>query len=520
MIKKLLIAFSILLIATTSYCATNWAQFSYFKNSLGLNDAFSPIAIADGEASDLQNVVFTVSGSFKKRSGFTETNGFKTGATTGIKYIKFSDGTRYLIGVFADDKIYKMDYGSSGPDGTWDNITGALSFAVGQNNLASFTIGQDTLIIEDGLNTTTPFMWTNGAAAALALGDAPNATVVAFHKNMAFCGGNNTNPSTLYFSDLGDVDNFSTGLAGNVNVETNDGSIIRALVPGFDALYIFKDYSIFRLTGSDKDSFQLQKMVSGVGVTSPQAVSLIGNQFFIITGQGNVYIYDGAVGLTLISSKIAGTLKTDLSYSRYAYASSLTYDTDYYLSVSTASSGDNDLVLMFDTFNMAWTKFSGMDVNAWTVADDGAGRDKIFFGDYHGTACKYPQGDNDNGAAIDAYWVSKQFDYPELGPTKDFKMLKVYVAEEPTAYNLTVTTLKDFATTGTDTSVSLNAGVGGTYGTAVYGTDVYGGETIITPRIEPNLDGTFYQVKFRNANKDEPFEVYGFQNYVERQDRY
>jgi hypothetical protein len=80
--------------------------------------------------------------------------------------------------------------------------------------------------------------------------------------------------------------------------------------------------------------------------------------------------------------------------------------------------------------------------------------------------------------------------------------------------------MKDFATTGTDTSVSLNAGTGGSYGTAVYGTDVYGGETIITSRIEPNLDGTFYQVKFRNANADQPFEVYGFQNYIERQDRY
>ena len=99
-------------------------------------------------------------------------------------------------------------------------------------------------------------------------------------------------------------------------------------------------------------------------------------------------------------------------------------------------------------------------------------------------------------------------------------LLKVYVAEESTSYDLTVTALKDFATTGTDTSVDLNAGTGGAYGTAVYGTDVYGGETIITERIETNLDGTFYQVKFRNANADEPFEVYGFQNYVERTDRY
>jgi hypothetical protein len=290
-------------------------------------------------------------------------------------------------------------------------------------------------------------------------------------------------------------------------------------VPGFDALYIFKDYSIFRLTGSDKDSFQLQKMVSGAGVTSPQAVTVIGNQFFFITGQGNVYLYDGAIGLKKISSKIAGTLKIDLSYSRYAYASTLNYDDDFYLSVATSGSSTNDLVLMFDTFTLSWTKFKGMNINTMTVADDGTGRDKIFFGNYSGTTLKYPQGDNDNTAAIDAYYITKQFNYPELGPAKDWKLLRVYVAEEATSYNLTVTVFKDFDTTGTAYSVNLAPGSGGVFGTAIYGVDVYGGETIVTKRIEPNLEGDFYKIKFSNANADEPFEVYGFQNYVEKSDR-
>ena len=521
MIKKVISLFvGFLLLTTNSFAAVNWSQYSYFNNSGGLNDAFSPVAIEDNEASDLQNIVFTVSGSFKKRSGFSSVNADNTGATCGIKYIKFSGGTPYLVGIFSDDKIYKMDYGASGPDGTWDNITGALSFNVGQDNLSSFAIGEDTLIIEDGLNSTPPYKWIGGANVCSVLGDAPNATVVAYHKNMAFAAGNVAAPSTLYFSDIGDISAWSTGLAGNVSVETNDGSIIRALVPGFDALYIFKDYSIFRLTGSDKDSFQLQKMVQGIGVTSPQAVSLIGNQFFLTTGQGAVYLYDGAIGLKKISSKIAGTLKTDLSFSRYAYASSLTYDDDYYLSVSTFGSATNDLVLMFDTFTLSWTKFKGMNINAMTVADDGTGRNKIFFGDYNGTTLKYPQGNNDNTAAIDAYYTTKQFNYPELGPTKDWKLLRVYVAEEPTSYNLTATIFKDFDTSGTAYSINLATASGAVYGTAVYGTDVYGGDTIVTKRIETNLEGDFFKIKFSNANVDEPFEVYGYQNYVEKQDRF
>jgi len=520
MIKKLT-SFLIVSLFAVSNCfgQITWSQFSYFQNSGGLNNAFSPIAIEDNEASDLQNVVFTVSGSFKKRSGFSAVNEDDAGATCGIKYIKFSDGDQYLVSIFDNDKVYKMDYGASGPDGTWDDITGAISIAVGADNLSTFTIGQDTLIIDDGVASTAPFKWTGTGDCAALGGSPPKSTVVAFHKNMAFSAGNEDTPSTLYFSDVGDIENWTTGLSGNVGVETNDGSIIRAIVPGFDALYIFKDYSIFRLTGSDKDSFQLQKMVNGIGVTSPQSISLVGNQFFFTTGQGAVYLYDGAIGLKKISSKVSGTLKTDLSFSRYSNAVALTYDDDYYLSVSTSGSATNDLVLMFDTFSLSWTKFKGLNINAMTVADDGTGRNKIFFGDYDGTVCKYPQGNNDNTVAIDAYYTTKQFNYPELGPTKDLKVLKVYFAEESTSYNLDVTVMKDFEIAGTTTSVDLSTGTGSVFGTAVYGTDVYGGDSIVTSRIETNLEGSFYKIKFANSNADEPFEIYGYQLYVEKQDR-
>src|SRR3990167_5534746 len=163
MIKKILSLTLVasLLFANTSFAAINWIRYSFFKNIGGLNDAFSPIAIEDNEASDLQNVVFTTSGNWKTRSGYVKLNSTTLGASvvcTGLKYYEPTSGTKYLVGVFDNDKIYKMDYEvGGGPDGTWDDITGSLSFAVGQDNLASFAIGEDTLIIEDGLSTTPPY---------------------------------------------------------------------------------------------------------------------------------------------------------------------------------------------------------------------------------------------------------------------------------------------------------------------------------------------------------------------------
>jgi hypothetical protein len=518
MIRKILsVALAFTLIAGNSYAEIAWLKQEFFANTGGLNDAFSPIAIADNEAADLQNVVFTTSGNWKTRGGYAKLNSSTLGAsvvTTGLKYYAKASGTKFLVGVFSDDKIRKMDYGASGPDGTWDDITGALSFAIGQNNLASFAVGQDSLIIEDGLSSTPPYLYTGTGNAAALGGSPPNATMVAFHKNMAFAAGNSAAPSTLYFSDLGNIENWTTGLSGNVSVETNDGSIIRAIFPGYDALYIFKDNSIWRLSGDDKDTFQLQRMISNVGVTSVNAVSLVSNDFFMTSSQGDVYIYDGAVDLKLISTKVEGTTHS-ANFSRFQYVSTVTFDKDYYVSFSNTGSSSNDRILSFDSFHLAWTKFFGFNANALAVANDGTGKDMIVFGDYSGFVYKYPSGTDDAGTSISTSYTTKYFRFPEAAPTKDFKLLRVF-ANQQGNYNLTVETRKDFEGTGTTTDLSL-AGGGSLWGTAVYGVDSYGGQNLITGRIEVNKEGDFFQIKFTNTTQ--PIEIKGWQIFIENSDR-
>ena len=508
-----------LVLVNPSFAEIKWVNAGFFDNSGGLNNGFAPTAIADNESPDLQNVVLSIYGSFATRDGYEKINSSTLGASvvcTGLKYYVPTSGTKYIISLFNNDKIYKMDYGVSGPDGTWDDITGALSFEIGQDNFSSFAIGEDVLIIEDGLNTTAPYQWSgSGNATALSAG-APNAAVVAYHKKMAFAAGNNTYPSTLYFTDIGDITNWTTGLSGNVSVETNDGSIIRALISGFDALYIFKDTSIWRLTGDDKDNFRLQRMVSGIGCKSPNSPKRIGNDFYFTNAQGNVYLYDGAIKVNLISTKVQGTIDTS-NFSRWDNVVAEQFKDDYYVSYSNTGSLTHNRLLLFDSFNTAWTKFIGLNVNAIAVADDGSGQNMLIFGDYSGFVYKYPSGTNDAGTAINSYFITKQFRFAELKPNKDFKVLNVFAAQKGN-YNLTVETRKDFEASGTTENINL-LGDSALWGTAIYGADRYGGQNIIVGRIEINKEGHFFQIKFSNSILDEPFEVKGYQIFVEQSDR-
>ena len=57
------------------------------------------------------------------------------------------------------------------------------------------------------------------------------------------------------------------------------------------------------------------------------------------------------------------------------------------------------------------------------------------------------------------------------------------------------------------------------YGVAIYGVDVWGGQNLVIHSIEPNKGKNFFQIKFSNANLDEPVEIKGYSMWLEGSDR-
>lgn len=517
--KVLSFLLSFLLFGNIASAGVNWQRGDYFNNVGGLNDTFSPIDIEANEAADLQNVVLTNGGAIQTREGFDNLNTtVLTGVVTGLKYFKPTSGNQYLVGITDADTFVKMDYAVGGaPDGTFDDITGGASIAVTTSDLADFATGQDTLVIEDGIGTTAPFKWTGSGNVALLSGSPPNASMVAFHKRQLFLAGNSTNPSILYFSDVGNIETWSgSNLSGNVAVETNDGSVIRAIHPGPDSLYIWKDHSIWRLSGDDKDNYHLQRMVDGIGTLSQHSVVLIGSDFIFQDANGDIYIYDGGFKVRLLSSKIETSIDA-LNFSRWNKTLAIEFDKDYYAAFSTSASSTHNRILVFNTLHLAWTKFVGMNVNAWTVGDDGTGKNILYFADYSGWVHKYPTGTNDNGTAISAYYLTKQFRLPELNIFKVVRKIFSYFDEESST-NVDVELRTDFQTAGQIQTVNL-LGSSARYGTAIYGTATYGGGTIITGEQEWDKQGKFFQLRFANDDLDQSFTLRGFQILAESEDR-
>lgn len=527
--RILLFLIGITLLTQPVFAQSPWQAVEFFKLSGGLNDSFDPTALESNEASDLQNVVFTTGGSVKKRSGFSQINSTAapsaSAVTTGGTFYKLSDGTRYLVRLVNDttDLIQKMDYGAgtSGPDGTWDDITGATAIAVGNDHQGDFAQAFDTLVIEDGVNTTAPFKWTGSGNAAVLGGSPPEATMVEYHKNHLWSAGDTDNRSRVVFSNICITSStcIETYTATDFfELDTNDGQVITGIKSGLDCLYVWKTSSIWRICGSSRDTFTQEQMVRDIGTASNSSIAIINNQFLFKTQLGDYAVYDGGINVKILSSKIEGTLaalnQNRLDAVRATAFDDGTGDQDYYVCETASGGATHNRLLLYDTFHQAWTKFVGINCNALWTYEIGTLQTAIAFGDYSGFVNRYPNTSNDAGTAINAYWQSGQLRIPEIPLRKTFRLAQLYV-EQSGNYNLTFTHRIDFESTGTATSCSL-AGSGALWNTAIFDADIYADLTTTICRVEINKGDYFFQWRVANSNASETFVVKGLRLWVEQ----
>lgn len=529
-----LLALSLLLVPATSRAQLSYSVHELNELTGGLNDSFNAVTIGPNEASTLQNIIFPrqINGAFGKRPGYIRLNSTAISGTpdcTGTTFYKLTSGTKFLVSMWSDDKIRKMDY-ASGPDGTWDDITGALSFNVGTDNRASFAVAEDKLVIEDGLGTHAPYVWTGtgNATALTADADVPNGSIVCYHRKILFIAGDAAHLSRLYFSALGDITDYTT--TDFIDVETNSGDgIIRGLATGLDGLYIWKDSAIWRLTGTSRDDFQLERMVQGVGTVAPQTIAVLNspnsNQqlFFFLTQNGDVAVYDGGIEVTIVSRKISASLPKSISFSRLKQSVACSYEFNYMLSVTNTGSSSNDRIYMYDLLHNAWTRFVGMSANAVGTYEDSSGRSLFQFGDVDGRVNSWDIDDtttkSDPGTtAISAFYETGWMAFPDDGVLKDVRKVRIFANQEGSDSSVTVTLRSDFQSTGTASTISL-AGSGSLWDTAIWDTDTYADLSVVIGELEPNVGENVFLLRIENSQADQTFRIRKVQIIVEPKGR-
>lgn len=238
----------------------------------------------------------------------------------------------------------------------------AHGFAVGQQIVfvsaspeANFPVGVKTVA---GVGSATTFTYPEQGANATSTN---GGLVYAFSQYAT--SDNESKQNRLYFSKYQQAE--AVPPVNYLDIGTLSSPIMR-IFPMRDALYIFKDEGLYRLTGTNPANFRVDVFDSTVRLVAVDSVAAVANQLYALTTQGVVSV--SSTGVTIVSRAIEdlinnvlpllgpGGRTNNLPMTAIPFAVGYNSDRKYVLFVpSTYALPDRAYV--FNIATNAWTKW-------------------------------------------------------------------------------------------------------------------------------------------------------------------
>jgi hypothetical protein len=302
----------------------------------------SPNAMIEEASPDALNVVFDKVQSVATRMGYNKV--LTTSLTDfigGMYSLYQSSGSKQLC-YASDANLYK--YNNAGGSTV---LTGSPATFT-PNNQWDFDELLDNMY---GGNGVDPFIVYNGTNYSIAnAGIKPQ--FVKIHKNRVYCA--NKNSSVLYFSDAGNPTSFPVN--NFIQINTNDGQNITAVDDILDNLIIFKDESVWILTGEPLGAgnlttignLQLKQANSPVGCSAFRTVCKVLQTLFFVHYSG-IYMMQNT-SVVLISPFLKNTFQSDINpdFITLCWAVYNSLTNKYIVGYPSATANTPDSAIMYD----------------------------------------------------------------------------------------------------------------------------------------------------------------------------
>lgn len=484
----------------------------------GLNTYLNPLLIDDQELSEAQNVYYDY-GCVLTRLGYDDVSNKLATAIIGLYQYTQPDNDTWSICKTAGGKVYKME----AYDGTWDEI------GTGYNaNIPCFitfidAAGASILIMFDG---GIPQKW-DGAAAAMSnlldtgVGNAPSNKYAIVLNQRIFACGNATYPNRLYYTDLDDGEDWTTG-GGSRTVDSNDGDSISGIANyaffGADIYNKILLTKLHKLYLIDVDNaapanWSNNLINTEVGCYSHWSIKNIGTAMVFWDG----WRLQSLTGLTItpLSIQIHGELSIIASAYRGTVTGEVWNDKNhYYLSFVPSGTTTHTIIYVYDYVLNAWAKWTNMKAESMAVLyASGTKTYKMCMGGSDGYLYELWKGTNDNATAIQSIATTKSF---VLSGAEYMKFLQYgyVILGAQGDWTVQIGTATDETSYYTYTDVNTSAG-GFILGTSVLGVGALGGATIVRERFD--RDTEIFSVKFRIREIDlnQYFKLYGIIYYFQ-----
>lgn len=406
-----------------------------FNLSKGLNNYGAPSLIKDTEWADLQNIQFDESGVVRKRYGFAT---YCDTLTAGNGLGSFKDESKQHT-LTVDNGTFKYTN-----DGTSWATDGSVSFST---NTPWFTQARGSTYILDGYYGGAEWDGTTLSRP----GTIPKAKFSYYYQSYHIAAGVEGQPNRVYISVLGDASDFTNdptnpdGLGDNtevpgatvftdtggdseaayIDILPEDGDEITGLGEFQDILIIFKQFSVYQMSIDADGVPAIQKVTSAAGCVSARSVITVENDLYFLSREGvrrlgNDANYFNSIRTSILTKAIK-PLIDEMSETDYSKATAIYHDNEYILSIPD-SQGNLTRTIVYNTNFRSWTKWTNIDAGSFVRVVDSDNMLQLVFLEINGTqAYKFtPDVYTDNGTAINAYALSKVYDFGSPDITKYF----------------------------------------------------------------------------------------------------
>jgi len=312
---------------------------------------------------------------------------------------------------------------------SWNAVVGATGYVVygrkpssingiGETRLASVGTG---VVQYDDTGTDTPSSTVTPPEGNSTGGQ--SGSMVIYAMSRLFVSGDSNNPSRLYYSAGGtQIDDFSTAFGGGwVDVSKNDGDSITGIQYYQNAIYVWKNRSIWKFTFTSAGLPSLELITNEVGCCSHRTIRMVNNDLWFlgvkdgraaVYSLGNVEGYFNSLRTTQRSLKIEGSSMLDSANMTYISNSCAIYFRNLYIvCVPHGSSTTNNRCYVFDSRFGSWVGFwDGIVANAFFPFQDSTGNEELYYcSETSGYIVKMFTGTDDNGSAITWKIETKSF---------------------------------------------------------------------------------------------------------------
>lgn len=374
-----------------------------------------------------------------------------TGAST--RAYRLSGMQSHWFGVSNITFCSTIGYTSGSP------VTDAFKFYVNDSSwvMPGFTSGWDlsaldpgNVIPSSGATITSNFGYL-GDYAGLTTGiNYPSQVAPSYlevYQNRLMMSGFAYNGSVVWYSEVGLVNYIQP--ESFIEVRTNDGDSITALKNYGPRLMIFKKFSFHVLSGDSPENFTVGQVSDEYGCINNRCVVVYNDLLAFLDRKGVISF--NAASSELLSYKIQSTIDR-INFDAAKDTACMVNDTtrnQLLLAVPVDGATYNNLTIVYDYINQAWSKYEGYNPAVFAVMSGRLSTRTAFIGGYSGTITHFGSSfQGDAGAGFTCY-AKPAFMHPDGQATeKQYRRLFMNVDEVTSAtVPININFFKNYGTT-------------------------------------------------------------------------